>query len=507
MKKFKTSVFIVMVGTLLSKVLGLIREVLLAQKYGTCYISDSFILSLNIPTVIISAIATAILTNYIPLYSKAEKESEERAAKLNGNLIIIFFIISTILVMLFMVFTKPIVKIFAAGFDDNALQYLINLSRITIFCMYFIIMAHILRGFLEFKGKFMGTAIYGVLLNTGMILGIVLSSVENYQILGLGVLLGYILAFIALFIIAKVNKFSAKLNFNIKDSYFKDLVVLTIPILLNDVVWQINGIVDKSIASTIGEGYISAINYSHYIVDMITSVFATSVVTVFFPNVIKTFRDNGIKAVKHKTNIILKTIIFVSIPCTVLISVYSEAIVRLLFFRGAFDENSLHITSVAVSIYSLAIVFVSMKTILFKVFYALQDTKSPTTSAIISILLNIVLSIAFVKPFGYKGIIIATIISSIASTFLLVRKFNIKHEKLIDKELWKNIIKIIIASVIMLVIILIINQLTTNIFIINELISSVAKAIIGGVIGGIAYLIVLFIMKFDFKLRSGESTL
>ena len=93
MKKFKTSVFIVMVGTLLSKVLGLIREVLLAQKYGTGYISDSFILSLNIPTVIISAIATAILTNYIPLYSTAEKESEERAAQLNGNLIIIFLIV------------------------------------------------------------------------------------------------------------------------------------------------------------------------------------------------------------------------------------------------------------------------------------------------------------------------------------------------------------------------------------------------------------------------------
>lgn len=507
MKKFKTSVFIVMVGTLLSKVLGLIREVLLAQKYGTGYISDSFILSLNIPTVIISAIATAILTNYIPLFSKAEKESEERAAKLNGNLIVIFLIASTILVMLFMAFTKPIVRIFAAGFEDEALVYLINLSRITIFCMYFIIMAHILKGYLEFKGKFIGTALYGVFLNIGMILGIVLSSVENYQILGLGVLLGYILAFIALFIIARLNKFNAKLNFNIKDSYLKELVVLTIPILLNDVVWQINGIVDKSIASTIGEGYISAINYSHYIVDMITSVFATSVVTVFFPNVIKTFRDNGIKAVKHKTNIILKTIIFVSIPCTVLISVYSEAIVRLLFFRGAFDENSLHITSVAVSIYSLAIVFVSMKTILFKVFYALQDTKSPTTSAIISILLNIVLSIAFVKPFGYIGIIVATIISSMVSTFLLIRRFNIKHEKLIDKELWKNIIRVIIAGVLMLIVILLVNKLTAGIFVINELMSSIIKAIIGGICGGIVYLVLLFIMKFDFRLRSGESTL
>ena len=501
MKKFKTSVFIVMAGTLLSKVLGLIREVLLAQKYGTGYISDSFILSLNIPTVIISAVATAILTNYIPLFSKAEKESEERAAKFNGNLLVIFFIISTLLIILFMIFTKPIVKIFAVGFDDEGLTYLINISRITIFCMYFIILAHIFKGYLEYKGKFLGTSLYGILMNVGMISGIIFSSTEKYQILGLGVLLGYILAFIALFILSRKNKFTVKFNLNLKDDYLKELVVLTIPILLNDVVWQINGIVDKSISSTIGEGYISAINYSHYIVDMVTSVFATSVVTVFFPNVIKLFREKGIKAVKEKTNLILKLIVFVSIPCTILISTYSREIVRLLFYRGAFDENSLQITSVAVSVYALAIVFVSMKTILFKVFYALQDTKSPTKSAIISIILNIILSLILVKPLGYIGIIIGTVVSSFVSTFLLIKMFNKHHEPLLDKALWINILKIVIASAIMLGIILIANYFTADLFVMNELISEILKAIIGGITGGIAYLIALVVMKYDFKIQ------
>lgn len=501
MKKFKTSVFIVMAGTLLSKVLGLIREVLLAQKYGTGYISDSFILSLNIPTVIISAVATAILTNYIPLFSKAEKESEEKAAKFNGNLLVIFFIISTILILLFMAFTKPIVKIFAVGFDDTGLTYLVNISRITIFCMYFIILAHIFKGYLEYRGKFLGTALYGILMNVGMILGIVFSSTEKYQILGLGVLLGYILAFIALFILSRKNKFTVKFNLNLKDDYLKELVVLTIPILLNDVVWQINGVVDKSISSTIGAGYISAINYSHYIVNIVISVFATSVVTVFFPNVIKTFNEKGISAVKEKTNLILKVIIFISIPCTLLISVYAEPIVRLLFFRGAFNQQSLEITSIAVSIYAFAIVFESIKTILFKVFYALQDTKSPTRSAIMAISLNIILSLAFVKPFGYKGIIIATLISSFTSAFLLIRRFNKKYEKLIDKKFAMNILKIVLAGIIMFATMFIINQFTTSIFVINELVSQIVKAIIGGFAGGLLYLLVLFILRFDFKLQ------
>lgn len=500
MKKFKISVFIVMMGTLLSKVLGLIREILLAQKYGTGYISDSFILSLNIPTIIISAAATAILTNYIPLFSKIEKESEEKVAKFNGNLLTTLFIISILLVLLFMIFTKPIVKLFAVGFDDIGLTYLTTLSRITVFSMYFIVTAHILKGYLEYRGKFIGTALYGICMNVGIIAGIILSSIENYQILGLGVLLGYILGFIVLFILARKNKFTAKLNLNIKDDYLKELVVLTLPILLNDVVWQINGIVDKSISSTIGAGYISAINYSHYIVDMITSIFATSIVTVFFPNVIKIFREEGIKEVREKTNTILKTIVFISIPCTILIAIYAETIVKLLFYRGAFDSNSLQITATAVAIYSIAITFVSIKTILFKVFYALQDTKSPTKSAIIAILLNIILSIILVKPLGYIGIILATIISSFVSTFLLISMFNKNHEKLLDKKLWINIFKIVIASIIMLLVILVINHFTAILFVGNELISSIIKAVIGGLGGGIIYLLVLAITKFDFKL-------
>ena len=366
MKKFKKSVLIVMTGTLISKVLGLIREILLAKKYGTSYISDSFIISLNIPVVLISAIATAILTNYIPIFSKTEKKSKDTSAEFNGNLLTIFFIVSIILIIVFMFFTKPIVKIFAVGFDDEGLTYLINLSRITIFGMFFIISTHILKGYLEYKDKFFGTSLYGICTNTGMILGIVLSSTSKYQLLGMGVLLGYILGFIVLVILALKNKFKVKWNINFKDVYLKELVVLTIPILLNDVVWQINGIVDKSISSTIGKGYISAINYSHYIVDIITSVFATSLVTVFFPNIIKTFNKDGINAVKEKTNRILQTIIFISVPCTILISMYSRIIVKVLFFRGEFNEESLKITSVAVSIYAIAITFVSIQILAMK---------------------------------------------------------------------------------------------------------------------------------------------
>ena len=384
------------------------------------------------------------------------------------------------------------------------LTYLVNLSRITIFAMYFIASANIFKGYLEYRGKFLGTSLYGILLNAGMILGIVLSSEERYILLGYGVLSGYILSFIILVVLARKNNFETKPNVNFKDEHLKKLVILTLPMILNDAVWQVNGIVDKSIASTIGAGYISAINYSHYIVDMVSSVFATSIVTVFFPNIVKSFNENGIEIVKNKTRKVLKIIIFITIPATVLIAFFAKTIVKILFFRGAFNNESLEITSMAVAIYSLALTFVCVKIILFKVFYAMQDTKSPTKSAIIAIIINIVFSVVLAKVMGYIGIIIATVIAAFISTILLIVMFNRKRGSLIGKKLWIDIMKILIATVIMTITIIIVGKIINNTFINNGILNDILKSIIAMLVGISVYLLSLFFMRFNFEPKKVE---
>lgn len=384
------------------------------------------------------------------------------------------------------------------------LTYLVNLSRITIFAMYFIASANIFKGYLEYRGKFLGTSLYGILLNAGMILGIVLSSEERYILLGYGVLSGYILSFIILVVLARKNNFETKPNVNFKDEHLKKLVILTLPMILNDAVWQVNGIVDKSIASTIGAGYISAINYSHYIVDMVSSVFATSIVTVFFPNIVKSFNENGIEIVKSKTRKVLKIIIFITIPATVLIAFFAKTIVKILFFRGAFNNESLEITSMAVAIYSLALTFVCVKIILFKVFYAMQDTKSPTKSAIIAIIINIVFSVVLAKVMGYIGIIIVTVIAAFISTILLIVMFNRKRGSLIGKKLWIDIMKILIATVIMTITIIIVGKIINNTFINNGILNDILKSIIAMLVGISVYLLSLFFMRFNFEPKKVE---
>lgn len=491
----KISVLILAIGTLLSKCLGLLREMLLAQKFGAGYISDSFVLCLSIPTVLITAVAGALLVNYIPIYSEAENKSDNEAKKLNGLLLTIFGIVSLLIIIVFFVFNKPILKLFAAGFDDKGFQYLSILSKITIFTTYIIVASNILKGYLQYKNKFLGTSLDGILMNLGIIIGILLSTTEKFYVLGIGVILGYFLSFIFLIILSKKAKFKAEFNLNVRNKYLKRILILTVPIILNDVVWQINGIVDKSVSSTLGTGYISIINYSNYIVETIVSVFASSMATVLFPKIVQVVKHKGMEEVKRETRSAFVDVFMFAIPTTIFLALFSYDIVKIIFFRGNFDENSLILTSNAVSIYSIAILFSSIKIVLFKVFYAVQDTSSPTKSAIISILLNIVLTIILVKYFQYVGIIVATIIASIVSSILLIVMFYKKIGKLFTKDMILKLSKIIIASIILAISALFIKNVTSKIILADTLINTIIKLGITFVSCFAIYALLLLIMK------------
>ena len=451
MTKTKKKVLLIMIGMILSKILGLSREIFVAAKYGTGVISDSFIVALSIPNILFSSISSAILINYIPIYSKIKQGDKKRS--FNSNLLNILFIFITIFVILFMIFKEPILKIFVAGYTESELVYLSNIASISIFSVYFIVLGYVFKGYLEYKEKFFCTAINGIVLNFGLILGILFSNSEKYHILGYGILLGYGLNFIFLLISSIKNKFKYKLELNFKDPNIKQLCLLTLPILLNDSIWEINSIVDKTITSTIGSGYISALNYGNYISTVVITVLVTSVMTVFFPKLVKKIDDN--EYVYSQIKRIFNYLFIVCLPITILCFSYSYDIVKFIFFRGAFDQSSLQITSIALKIYSCGIIFVGIKTVMFKVFYAYQDTKHPSISAIISIGLNIVLSLIFAKIFGYQGIIIATIISSFVSCLALnmfySKKFNVIFDKSFIKQLSKVLICVLIFGLLVLI--------------------------------------------------------
>lgn len=449
MKKFKLPVLIIMFGTLLSKVLGLVREMFLAEKFGAGFISDAFILAISIPTVLITSFAAAINTNYIPIISEIEKKDNPKEIKnFNGILLTFIFIICTIIVAIFFIFTKQIVKLFAFGYDEQGLAYVITLTRISILSVYFLLTQYMFQGYLEYRESFKGTALSGVLLNIGFLLGLYFSTAEKYYILGYGILLAYILSFLYLFILAKKNKFESNINFNFKNKYLKKMIILTIPLLLNSAIWEINGLIDKSVSSTIGQGYISSLNYANYIVNMVVSVFATSIATVAFPKFVKLINENKNEDVGIEIRKAIKYILIISIPFMSLLMIYSKDIVKVLFFRGEFGLEALDVTSNSVKLYAIGMIFTCLQTIIFKAFYAFQDTKNPTKAVIITITLNIILNILLSHIIGYIGIVLATVISTAISIIPLLYRLNKKQENLINKKFKIDVLKIMMINIV-----------------------------------------------------------
>lgn len=442
--KTRNNVLLIMICTLISKFLGLIREMILASKFGTGIISDSYIVSLSIQEVIFTSLSSAILINYIPVFAKIKNAEKEK--KFNGILITSLIVIITLLIIVILIFKNQILKIFVVGYTNEQLEYLGKMVSVSIFSVYFLLIGYVFKGFLEYKEKFFCTAVNGILLNVGLIGGILLGNNDHFTYLSFGVLFGYFLNFIIMLYFSIKNGFKAKITFDFKNEELKKVIVLTIPLIFNDAVWEINTLIDKSITSSLGTGYISALNYGNFIVSCIITIFVNSVLNVYFPKLVKNSDDEDY--LKNQSSKIFKLLAAICLPTITLLFIYSKDITKILFFRGAFDTKSLEITATAIKLYSLGIIFTAYKTIMFKLYYAKQDTKMPSISATISIVINIALSLILIKYIGYKGVIIATIISSFVSSLFLHELYKKRYVNLIDKNLIRSLLKIIIFNIV-----------------------------------------------------------
>lgn len=293
MKRVRLSVIIIMIGTLLSKVLGLLRDVILASSFGATAVSDAYLISTTIPSLIVGAVATAILSTYIPVLNSALKESEEKAQEFNDNAIFLSIVLVTVIVGIFFLFPDFIVSLFVIGFSDDNLNLVINMTKITVFMSYFLILISIFSGYLQNKNKFRATSFNGIIFNTVSIIGIILSARHNVYIMAFTFVLGYLLATLHLFRQCWKSGMRIKFRFDIRNPYIKKLVILTIPVVFNSMVWDVNVMIDKTLTSTIGAGYISGLNYSYKIINVAIDIFAVSIATFIFPKLSRAFHEQN----------------------------------------------------------------------------------------------------------------------------------------------------------------------------------------------------------------------
>lgn len=443
-------IFIIMIMTIIARATGFIREIFLSYYYGSSMVTDAFLIALTIPNIIFAFIAAGTTTGYIPMYNKIlEKEGVKKADKFTNNLINFMIFLSTIIVVIILVFTEPIIKIFAMGFKDEALRITILYTRILIFGIYFTGIATVYTGFLQIKNSFIAPQLIALPSNFIWIIAIYFASKYNSNLLPWGGLLALIAQMLFLFPWVKKNNFNYKFNLNLNDSYLKKLIFTSIPIILGVSVNQINQLVDKNIASTFNSGGITALNYASKINAFTTGIFVTSVSVVFYPKISKmVVKNDGRGIVKSlKESIIIINILI--LPITIGSMIFSNEIVNILFGRGAFDKDAIEITGTVLFYYSIGLFGFGLREILEKVFYAYQDTKTPMINGAIGMILNIILNIVLSKYMGLSGLAFATSISAIITTVMMGITLKKKIGSFGIKELLETTLKIIVSSLLM----------------------------------------------------------
>lgn len=497
MSKTAKAALWIMVGTMLSKVLGFCRELVLANFYGTGSNADVFLVTLNIPGLIIAVIGTAIATMYIPIYFETkEKKGEVEALKFTNNMLNICCVVAIIIALFGMVFTEQFIQVLAGGFEGEKFDLAVTFTKVMMPGVIFLSASKLFSSYLQANDSFTVPALIGIPYNVIIIATIIISTLTDVKFLAIGSLIAMASQLVFQIPFAKKLSYKYKPYLNIKEENIKEMSVLVLPMLIGVAIGQLNAAVDKALATGLGDGAVSALNYGGKLNDFVVALFITSIITVIYPKLSKLSNDDNkegfITTIVKSSN----CIILIVLPIAVGAIVLAEPIVRILFERGKFDATSTHMTAVSLRFYSLGLVASGVRDILIRTFYSLSDTKTPMINGSIALIINIVLNLIVINILGYAGLALSTSIASIVTVILLFRSLKKKNGYFGGDKIVKTGLKSFIASIIMGVITFFSYKVIAN-FVGTSKLDDIISVSLAVVLGASIYSILIIIFKIE----------
>ncbi|GHT40147.1 putative lipid II flippase MurJ [Endomicrobiia bacterium] len=444
------------VGTALSKILGCIRDIVAANLFGTGMFADAFYTAFKIPNLFrrmfgegsFSAAFIPVLSEY--LHKKAKPEVQNFL----NVVFTILFLILIIMSILGVFFSPLLAKIVAGGFstDPKKMQLAIELTRLMFPFIIFICLAAFLMAILNTLHSFFLPAFAPSALSFSEIfymLAIAPAIVSDNQIKGLtvSVIIGGALHLFIQYPKLKSLGWHLKFRFDLKHPGLRKIIFLMIPSIIGSSVDQINALVDNRCASSLGEGYVTALSYSNRLMQMPLAIFGLALASVALPAMSKAFAKKDMTALKNSLNYSMRLTVFALLPATSGLMVIGLPIVKLIFEHGRFDYLGSIMTNNALFYYSLGLPAYALSKIFANAFYSFQDTKTPVKVAIWAMILHVVLCVALMRPMNIGGLALATAVSSYFNLILLVVYLKKRIGKIGLKKILFSSLKSLLAAV------------------------------------------------------------
>jgi putative peptidoglycan lipid II flippase len=453
---FLRATFTVGAMTILSRVLGFVRDVLSANIMGAGLVADAFFVALKLPNFFRRMTAEgAFSVSFVPLFTRALKEDGEEAANQFATQAMLWM--SAILVpfsILAIIFMPEVIFLIAPGFDTDPERYAlgVTLSRITFGYLFLMSLVALLGGMLNTLDRFLPFAAAPIVFNAVMIVMLV-GATRFLPTAGHALAIGVLLAGILQFIWMAVHL--SRLGFRFKwqklqlTPRIKRLFKLMGPGVIGASAVQINLLVDVILASLLPIGAVSYLYYADRLNQLPLGLIGTAVGTALLPKLAAKFTSKDHGGAEFMFNRALELTLLLTIPAATALAVMPHEIIAILFERGAFTAHDTMMTSRALFAYALGLpAYVAIK-IFATSLYANEDTATPVKITLICVCFNIVLALLLIKPLGHIGLALATTIAAWLQLAIFLAMMLRKKDIQFDALLQKNIMKTILICVLM----------------------------------------------------------
>ena len=410
---FRTTMLVTVV-IILSKVSGFIRDMILANYFGTGMANDAYVSAYSLFYLPVLLFNSCISATLIPLYvQEREQQSLRHSNHFASNTINLFALAAIVISALFFLLARPLVRLIYVGFDPGKTAMTVDLVRIMLLSLVFNITSISLASLLNATDKYVAAQLTGFPLNLCVIVAAVVFS-ARYGILavGWGVFAANILQFLILIPFLK-GWFTWTPVLDFSDRRFHRLLTLAGPAMLSMGVSELNHMIDHALASGLNPGDISAMSYAYRLITFLLGVLMVPLTTIMFSKLSRLAAGHDDKGMLEVLRRCILVIALVALPIVAVAVVMSVDVIKFAYMRGRFDMHSVEVTAAILVCYVVGVPAFGLRDFLSRMFHALQDTKTPFRVSCLVVALNIVLNLILRRIIGARGLALAT---SIAGT-------------------------------------------------------------------------------------------
>ncbi|MDO8661795.1 MAG: murein biosynthesis integral membrane protein MurJ [Candidatus Omnitrophota bacterium] len=469
-RRVAKSASVIGLATLISRLLGFLRDIVIARLFGVYVYAQAFVIAFRIPNLFRDLVGEgATNAAFVPVFSEyAERHSQEEFWELANVVLNLLLIILMAITILGIIFSPVIVRLIAPGFSASPekLAATIKLNRIIFPYILLISLSAYSMGLLNSLKDFTVSAFAPCLLNISIIIFAMLFG-EGIKGLALGVLTGGVLQLAVQIPVLYKKGFRLKRPKTLNHPAAQTIGKLMLPRLLSSCIYQLNNFVDSifgSLAWIVGEGGVAVLYFSYRLIQFPLGVFSNALSQAILPAFSTHALEESPDKLKHALSWGLRAVFFVMLPASAGFMVLAKPLIWTLFGGGRFDSYASNLTASALFYYSLGLSAYGGTKILQSCFFSLKDTVTPTKTAALSLILNIIFIIIFIYPLKIAGIALATSLSGII-TFLVL--FSILKKKIGDfgvGQIGASFLRVLLASLAMGVVCYFTSQLRINRF-------------------------------------------